>query len=47
MLLFTRRFGPFFAVQFGGAFIDNFYKSAMLVFMTQHLANENCLYSAI
>lgn len=40
MLLFSRRFGPFFLTQFGGAFVDNFYKNALLVFMTLHLSGQ-------
>lgn len=40
MLLFSRRFGPFFLTQFGGAFVDNYYKNALLVFMTLHLSGQ-------
>lgn len=40
MLLFTRRFGPFFLTQFGGAFVDNYYKNALLVFMTLTLSGQ-------
>src|SRR5690606_2906770 len=33
-LLRDRRFSPLFATQFGGAFNDNFYKSALLILFT-------------
>lgn len=40
MLLLSRRFGPFFLTQFGGAFVDNYYKNALLVFMTLNLSGQ-------
>ena len=40
MLLFTRRFGPFFLTQFSGAFVDNYYKNALLVFMALTLSGS-------
>lgn len=40
MLLLSRRFGPFFLTQFAGAFVDNYYKNALLVFMTLTLSGQ-------
>ncbi len=37
MLLLTRRFGPLFATQFGGAFNDNLFKTALIFLVAFHL----------
>ncbi len=39
-LLVQRRFGPFFAVQFAGAFNDNLYKNAMVLMLSYRAATE-------
>jgi acyl-[acyl-carrier-protein]-phospholipid O-acyltransferase/long-chain-fatty-acid--[acyl-carrier-protein] ligase len=39
-LLFSRRFGPLFCSQFLGAFNDNFFKNAILVFILYRLAEK-------
>ena len=43
MLLFSRRFLPFFITQFGGAFTDNLYKNALLVYLTLRLSYSKTL----
>ena len=43
MLLFSRRFLPFFITQFFGAFTDNLYKNALLVYLTLHLTDSQTL----
>ena len=43
MLLFSRRFLPFFITQFGGAFTDNLYKNALLVYLTLRLSDSKTL----
>ncbi len=42
-LLRTRRFGPFFATQFLGAFNDNLFKNALVVLLTFHAASWTTL----
>ena len=42
-LLKTRRFAPFFATQFLGAFNDNLYKNALVVLLTFHAASWTTL----
>lgn len=39
-LLGQRRFGPFFAVQFAGAFNDNLYKNAMVLLLSYRAVTE-------
>ena len=43
MLLFSRRFLPFFITQFFGAFTDNLYKNALLVYLTLRLTDSKTL----
>ena len=43
MLLFSRRFLPFFITQFFGAFTDNLYKNALLVYLTLRLTDSQTL----
>ncbi|MBV7433908.1 MFS transporter [Cardiobacteriaceae bacterium TAE3-ERU3] len=43
MLLFKRRFLPFFITQFLGAFNDNLFKNALLVYLTFTLADSQTL----
>lgn len=43
MLLLKRRFLPFFISQFFGAFTDNLYKNALLVYLTLHLTDGRML----
>lgn len=47
MLLLSRRFFPFFLAQFGGAFNDNLFKNALLVYLTLTVSSsrELSLYS--
>ena len=40
-LLMTSRFLPLFLTQFLGAFNDNFFKSALMMFITFRLADES------
>ena len=42
-LLKTRRFGPFFATQFLGAFNDNVFKNALIVLLTFQTAQWTTL----
>jgi 1-acyl-sn-glycerol-3-phosphate acyltransferase len=42
-LLRTRRFGPFFATQFLGAFNDNLFKNGLVVLLTFHAASWTTL----
>ena len=39
-LLTSRKFAPFFATQFFGAFNDNVFKNCLLLIMTYHAANQ-------
>src|SRR5688572_23699864 len=46
-LLQQRRFGPFFGVQFLGAFNDNVYKNALVIMLTFQAASMTTLSSAL
>ena len=41
LLLFSRKLGPLFATQFGGAFNDNLYKNAFAVLLVYSLAQQH------
>jgi len=41
LLLFSRKLGPLFATQFGGAFNDNLYKNAFAVLLVYSLAEQH------
>lgn len=43
MLFFHRKFFPFFITQFLGAFNDNLFKNAMLIFFAMHIQSEKTL----
>ena len=42
-LLKQRRFGPFFGVQFLGAFNDNVYKNALVILLTFQAASVSTM----
>src|ERR1044072_9561228 len=44
-LLGERRFGPFFGVQFLGAFNDNVFKQALVILLAYHTASFTSMWS--
>jgi 1-acyl-sn-glycerol-3-phosphate acyltransferase len=47
LLLFERRFGPFFLAQLGGAFNDNVYKNALVMLVAYNTATYSALEPAL